>query len=105
MTKLLDYNNGIATTFHEEDNKVHVKTSEDVSGILKLNAIDRNHSQQHGSFRKAATIPRTVWMQWRNKLKAMGRNPDPFAQENRPWLIATLNNKEWLKLRTNEDKL
>lgn len=105
MSRILDYNNGVTTTFHKEDGKTHIKTSEDVSEILRLNAIDRNHSQQTGSYRKAATIPITVWKMWREQLKAQGRNPDPWHQDNRAWLLATLNNKEWLKLRTNEDRL
>lgn len=106
MSRVLDYNNGVLQTFHEEDNKIHIKTSEDVSDILRLNKIDRNHSDRTGSnMRHAARIPITVWAGWREQLKAQGRNPDPWHKDNRAWLLATLNNKEWLKLRTSEDRL
>lgn len=107
MARLLETTNkdGVVERAYREDDKIHIRQTQDVSEILRLNQIDRSHSHQTGGMRKAATIPITVWAQWREQLKRQGRNPDPWAKENRPWLIATLNNKEWLKLRTNEDRL
>jgi len=105
MADILSHDGSSVTTYHKEGDKVHIKTTEDVSPILALNAIDRNHSEQRGSYRKVASIPKTVWMMWREQLKAQGKNPDPWHVENRPWLMATLNNRDWLKLRTNEDRL
>jgi len=56
--------------------------------------------------RKVASIPVVVVDMWREEMKAQGYpNPDPLHKDNWAWLVAKLNNSEFGKLRTNEDKL
>ena len=107
MSKLFDIDplTGIRTYFHTEDGKSVLSKSQDLSENLRLNKIDRNHSQQASNMRKVASVPVIVWEMWGEELKAQGKNPDPFHKENRVWLIARLNNSDWGKLRTNEDRL
>ena len=106
MGRILDADGQKMTTFHKEDGKTIIKTSEDVGEILRLNSIDRNHSNpMRSTMRHAARIPQVVFMQWREELKKQGRNPDPLCKENRPWLLAKLNSRDYLKLRTSEDRL
>ena len=92
---------GIITTYHKEDGKTILKQTQDVQNTLDMNAIDRNHSNVQGNMRKVASIPIVIWDMWKEELKAMGKNPDPWHHENRGWVISKLNSAEFQKLRTS----
>ena len=104
---LLGHDNltGITETFHAVDGKNVIKKTQDVEGILNCNTIERNGMQQgwKGEFHKVASIPLIVIEQWREELKREGRsNIDPLNKENKMWLIARLNNRDFGKLRTKD---
>ncbi len=95
---------GIVEKFHKENGKVIISSHADVQKQLDMNAIDRNHSDPTRGMRKVASVPPIVVSMWRNELKAEGKpNIDPFHKTNRMWLVAKLNNRDFGKLRTNED--
>ena len=104
MGRILDVNGNVMTTFHREDGKTHIKKTQDVDEVFRLNKIDRNHSTQKG-MRKAASIPEVIWQAWHEELRQMGRNQNPLHPDNRMWLLARLNDPAYRKLRTNEDRL
>ena len=112
MSKIVDFDpyTGITETFHKDPitGQVRVNKSQDLSPFMKANAIDRN-SVKTGwkeDFHKVASIPPLVVEMWYNELKAAGySNPNPMAKENNVWLMAKLNNSDFLKLRTKEGNL
>ncbi len=103
MGKLLGVENGVVETFHKNaDGTFTIQKSQDVEGILKDNAIDKNASSSgwKGDMHKVASVPMVIVEQWWKELGS-----DPFHKKNRKWLIAKLNSSEWSKLRTKEGRL
>ncbi len=98
-----DHQTGIKETFHKEGGKIVIAKSQDVESMLSMNKIDRNNALGwKGGMHKVASVPLIVADQWREELKAQGRNPNPFCNENRLFLTAKLNNSDFQKLRTKE---
>lgn len=110
MGKILSVNNftGITETFHEVDNKVIIHKTADVSAELANNKREANSQKSgwQGSWHKVASIPTIIVERWREELKAKG-SPDsnPLSVNNRPFLIAKLNDKSFAALRTKEGRL
>jgi hypothetical protein len=85
---------------------VKVHQSVDLDPLIKQNAIERNSAStgfKGETFHKMASVAPIVLDMWRQELKAKGYdNPDPLAKENKMWLIAKLNSRDYQKLRTKE---
>ena len=114
MGKILSVNSftGITETFHEVDNKVIIHKTADVSRELANNKREINSKDSgwkgggQGNWHKVASIPTIIIERWREELKAKG-NPDnnPLSANNRPFLIAKLNDRNFSSLRTKEGRL
>lgn len=112
MTKIVDYDSytGIKETFYKDpmSNEIKVNKTADLSHNFNANAIDRNNSGSgwKETFHKVASIHPLVIEMWHNELKSEGRsNCNPLASENKMWLIAKLNSRDYQKLRTKEGRL
>lgn len=99
---------GITETFHKEGNKITIHKTADISRELAQNRVESNQAASgwKGQFHKVASIPPIMLEMWREELKAKGA-PDvnPLSANNRPFLIAKLNNRDLRKLRTKEGNL
>jgi len=109
MAKILDIDpvSGMVETFDQDKmtGKIAVKKIQEVDTLFNSNANERKAAGQgwKGEFHKVASVPLVVVEMWREELKAEGRsNPDPFAKENKMWLVAKLNSRDFQKLRTKE---
>ena len=109
MTTFVDYDHftGITETFYKDpmSDVIKVNKSKDLTESFNHIARERNASSTgwKESFHKVATIDPIVIDMWREELKAKGYpNPDPLAKENKMWLIAKLNSRDFQKLRTKE---
>ncbi len=110
MTKIVDYDpySGVTETFYKDPmtGKISVNQSKDLGPLLKLNTIERNASgKTFGKeiFHKVATIDLIIIDMWRQELKAKGHdNYDPLAKENKAWLIAKLNSRDFKGLKTKD---
>jgi hypothetical protein len=107
--KAVDYDptTGITETFVKDavTGEIKVNHSQDVDPVFINNARDRNaaSSDWKGDFHKVASVPLIVVQMWREELKASGAaNVNPLAKENKSWLIAKLNSRDFLKLRTKD---
>lgn len=105
MSRIFDIDplTGIIEKFHKEEGKIIISKTQDVENTLIHNKADRaENTGWKGDMHKVASIPLIIADMWREELKAQGRNPNPFCNENRPFLIAKLNNRDWAKLRTKD---
>jgi hypothetical protein len=109
MTIIKDYDpyTGITETYHKDPvtGQVRINKSKDLTAGFNQNAIERNAAKSgwKESFHKVASIEPIVIEMWYNELKAAGySNPNPLASENKMWLIAKLNSRDFQKLRTKE---
>ena len=97
--RLLDCQGGVLRTFHfdEIEKKSTILVQQDISGYLRQNTREYNDSSDSwkGGFHKVASIPTVVVEAWWKELGS-----DPFSQENRPWLTARLNSRDFYRLRT-----
>ena len=100
--RLLDVENGVASYHKLEDGKTLIKSVQDTQSITDINQRMKNEADKgwKGDIHHVASIPKVVWNMW---WKELGGNP--MAKENRKWLIARLNNKDWAKVRTKEGNL
>ena len=110
MTKIVDYDpyTGVTETFHKDpmSGVIKIHQSKDLGPLLKQNAIERNSASsgfKGETFHKVASVDMIVIDMWRQELKAKGHdNYDPLAKENKLWLMAKLNSRDYRKLRTKE---
>lgn len=105
MSRILDHDpeTGLTETFSSNpDGGFTIKTSQDVEPNLDRNAQARLMASTgwKGDLHEVASIDEIVWLQWWNELGS-----DPGSKENRPWLIAKLNSREFSKLRTKEGQI
>lgn len=102
--RLLDVTDGIAQyhMYDEANDKTIIQTVQDVEPLLDINkrALANSDPGWQGDFHHVASIPLVVVEQWWAELGS-----DPFSEENRTWLIARLNSKDWCKLRTKEGRI
>ena len=100
--RLLDNIDGVKSWHKLEDGKTIIKTTQDVSSILDANQAARSNQSTNwkGDWHEVAEIPNLIWGNWYRELGS-----DPMAKENRAWLIAKLNSRDWCKLRTKEGRL
>ena len=109
MTKIVDYDSftGITETYYKDPltGEIKVNKSADLTQSFNKNTIERNNASTgwKETFHKVASIEPIVIEMWYNELKAAGySNPNPLAKENKAWLIAKLNSRDFQKLRTKE---
>ena len=104
MKRILDTDGETTEIFHfnNASGVASIETVQDVSHCLKRNEDKRSLADKSwkGDLHEVAAIPRVVVEQWYQEL---GSNP--FSKENRPWLMARLNNRDWAKLRTKEGRI
>ena len=112
MTKFVDYDSytGITETFYKDpmSNEIRVNKTKDLTQAFSQNAIERNSAKGgwKENFHKVASVDPIVIEMWTNELKAAGYpNCNPLAAENKMWLIAKLNSRDFQKLRTKEGVL
>lgn len=100
--RILDIDGDVITTYHEQDGKSIVKTTQDVSPYLEKNLISQNNASENwkGTMHHVASIPLSVAEQWHRELGS-----DPFARENKAWLTRRLNSPEFAKLRTKKGRI
>ena len=100
--RILDDDCGVKTFHKVKDGKTIIKSVQDVQPILDTNTALKAEANKgwKGDIHHVASIPKVVVASW---WKELGSNP--FAKENRAWLIARLNNRDWSKLRTKEGNL
>jgi hypothetical protein len=94
---------GIKEVYHKEGNKITIHKSADVSKELNQNQIEYNNASSgwKGHFHKVASIPTIMIEIWREELKRKGcPDVNPLSKNNRPFLMAKLNNGDYAKLRT-----
>lgn len=105
MKRLLDFDpvTGMRQEYHSNvDGSFTIKTSQDVTGLLKSNgeeiaAAGKGFSRE---MYKMASIPLVLWHAWWKELGS-----DPGSRQNQKWLKAKLNSNEFLKLRTKEGRM
>jgi hypothetical protein len=99
--ELLDFDpvTGVSTTMAIDDGKTIIKTSQDVEPILDRNQqlLSNQQSGWRGDMHHVASIPIVIMEQWWREL-----GDNPMLPRNRAWLVAKLNNSDWLKLRTKD---
>jgi hypothetical protein len=100
MGRLLESDGDVHEIFHKDNSGgFHIEVVQDVGKYLKANSDEFNVTEKgtswKGDFHKVASIPEVVAAQW---WKELGSNP--FSKENRGWLAAKLNSREFYKLRT-----
>jgi len=81
------------------DGTYTVETIQDVEPLLDANKAMANHNDGYSpshEWRRAASIPAIVLLQWREELGGS----DPLSAENRLWLLRRLNDPDWRYLRT-----
>jgi hypothetical protein len=112
MAKLLDIDpvSGLVETFDQDKmtGKITVRKFQEVDTLFAENAVLRNSARSgwQGDFHKVASIPLITVEMWWEELKAKGLpNPDPFCKDNKQWLVAKLNSRDWQKLRTKEGRI
>ncbi len=109
MTTFVDYDHftGITETFYKDpmSDVIKINKSKDLTASLDHIARERNTSGTgwKEEFHKVATVDPIIIEMWHEELKAKGvPNPYPLAPENKMWLIAKLNSRDFQKLRTKE---
>ena len=101
MGTLLDSDGDVHEVYHKDSHtgQFHIEVVQDVGRYLKANADEFNITEKgtswKGDLHKVASIPEVVAAQW---WKELGSNP--FSKENRGWLAAKLNSREFYRLRT-----
>jgi len=103
----VDEVSGIVETFDKDQStgKIHIKKTQEVDSLFNSNTSERTSAKAgwQGDFHKVASVPLIVVEMWRDELKAKGvPNPDPLHKDNKIWLIAKLNSRDFQKLRTKE---
>ena len=110
VDKILDVDHftGITEHFHQEGNKITIKKTGDAGVRFEQNNVEKLNAKSgwKESFHKVATIEPIMIETWRMELELKGAdNTNPLASENRTFLLAKLNNRDFSKLRTKEGRL
>jgi hypothetical protein len=98
---LIDVHGDVIETTTIKDGRVVRHRSQDVEGYFKRNAAERAEGAGwKGDFHKVASIPLVVFEEM---CKQAGVNL--LAPEHKPKLMAMLNERDWLKVRTKEGRV
>lgn len=103
--KILDALPGLVEVYHPaSDGKWAIETIQDVEPILERNKAMQNDGSGGWSptrdFRRAASIPDVVILQWKKQYGVDIHNPDHW-----PAVKKLLNSSEWQWLRTAPGRL
>tara|TARA_Y100000310_G_scaffold345726_1_gene468880 strand:- start:2884 stop:3207 length:324 start_codon:yes stop_codon:yes gene_type:complete len=99
--EILEVRGDMQEIYHRDPHSsgFHIQVVQDVAGYLRRNQQEYNETEKGsnwgGEMHKVASIPLVVIEQW---WKELGSNP--MSKENRGWLTAKLNNRDFYKLRT-----
>lgn len=108
MTDIVDFDpyTGITETFSKDNGKIIINQAKDLEPIMKQIKAERNSATKtfgKENYHKVATVDNVIIDMWREELKLKGYpDPNPLAQENRMWLIAKLNSREFSGLKTKD---
>lgn len=110
VDKLLDVDpfTGITEHFYQEGNQITIHKTGDAGVRFEQNNIDKLNAKSgwKESFHKVATIEPIMIDRWRMELELKGADDtNPLSKNNRPFLMAKLNNRDYSKLRTKEGRL
>ena len=105
----VDRFSGIIETFQMVDGKPVIRKIQNYNAILDANKRemqDNIGSNFTKDMHKMASIPMNVVNEWREELKKAG-NPDvnPLSNNNRVFLVAKLNSKDYEYLRTKQGRI
>lgn len=104
MKKILDRYGDVTEVFHfnESTGEQGIEIVQDVESTMKRNEDARSLADKSwkGDLHEVANIPLVVVQQWAEELGDW-----PFKKEHRKWLLAKLNSRDWLKLRTKEGRI
>lgn len=92
---------GIIKYWHYDaaTDKAHIETVQDVEGILDNNKAQRNsglNNKDHGLGKKIASIPLTLYYQWKAEAKQKGLSPD----EESAMIMMRLRSRDYCHLLT-----
>lgn len=104
MKKIDDYNHtGIRREFFADGDRLVVKSTQDVEGILKDNKRKRLDNPSgytpSGEFMEVAHIPNIVIEQW------LKEGINVYDKNDMPKILEKLQDPDWQKLRTNQARL
>lgn len=110
VDKLLDVDRftGITEHFHQDGNKITIHKTGDAGVRFEQNNIEKLNAKSgwKESFHKVATIEPILIDRWRMELELKGADDtNPLSKNNRVFLMAKLNNRDYSKLRTKEGRL
>lgn len=96
-----DAASGITKYWHydAQNDKAVIESVQDVSGILDQNKRERNagvNEKDHGLGKKVATVPLTLYYQWKAECKARGLD----EKESGAYILAKINSREYAHLKT-----
>lgn len=93
---------GVNVDYRKIDGKSVFRYRSDCSANLDINKQEANAANKgwRGDMHKVASVPLIVVEMWWKELGS-----DPFSKENRAWLIAKLNSREFSSLRTKEGRI
>jgi hypothetical protein len=89
---------GMRTTYHEEDDKIHVRYSEDVESLLAYTHAKRvaeGEFEKMGEFKHVMRIPASVLLDIRTKYGWDYQDPDHW-----PLVMKILRGPEYAAFRT-----
>lgn len=93
--------NGTRSKIHVDNDSLVIQDVMDAQPILDANARMRSQGQRMKSGYLAASIPVTIYYEWRKDWKM--NHSDKW--EWKTYLAQKLNSREWLKLRTAEKRI
>ena len=99
---------GITEHFHQDGNKITIHSTGDAGVRFEQNNIEKLNAKSgwKESFHKVATIEPILIEQWRMELELKGADDtNPLSKNNRVFLFAKLNDRDYSKLRTKEGRL
>jgi hypothetical protein len=89
---------GMRTTYHEEDDKIHVRYSEDVESLLAYTHAKRaaeGEFEKMGEFKHVLRIPASVLLDIRTRYGWDYQDPDHW-----PLVMKILRGPEYARFRT-----
>ena len=109
MPRLLDVFDGVETWFEKEpgSKRITLHTRQNVDEILRNNAEDRSVGVRTALGRRVARVPVTIIGKW---LDEAGISQAEFwrqwtPKERRRWLARHLNDSDYQKFRTVDEKI
>lgn len=93
--------NGVRSKLHVLDDSIVIQDHMDAQPILDQNARMRNQARRMRNGYHAASIPVTIYYEWRKEWMREHRQHWTW----KTYLASKLNSREWMKLRTTEARI